>query len=176
MKERLLEIFPEINEIRDAGLRDGVIRTWLLGLQEGGWQVEDLNRIPFTLLKNTGVSFADHVRAVTRTALATADVFAEVYGDRLPVNRDVLAAGASLHDVGKLLEFREKDGRFEKSPDGKLQRHPFSGVVLAARCGVPVSVQHIIGMHSKEGDIGKRTTEAQLLHHADFMNFEPFEG
>ena len=36
-------------------------------------------------------------------------------------------------------------------------------------------VQHIIGTHSKEGDLGKRTVESIIVHHADFVSFEPFK-
>ena len=58
---------------------------------------------------------------------------------------------------------------------GKYLRHPFSGVSLAEQCGVPADVCHIIATHAGEGDMVKRTTEAFIVHHADFMTFEPFK-
>jgi hypothetical protein len=39
---------------------------------------------------------------------------------------------------------------------------------------VPAAVCHIIATHAGEGDMVKRTTEAFVVHHADFMTFEPF--
>ena len=30
---------------------------------------------------------------------------------------------------------------------------------------------HIIAAHAHEGDLVKRTTEAYIVHHADFMTF-----
>ena len=33
----------------------------------------------------------------------------------------------------------------------------------------------MIAYHSKEGDLGKRTVEAIIIHHADFVNFEPLK-
>jgi hypothetical protein len=33
---------------------------------------------------------------------------------------------------------------------------------------------HIIAAHAGEGDKVKRTTEAFIVHHADFMSFLPF--
>jgi len=55
-------------------------------------------------------------------------------------------------------------------------RHPFTGVALALECGVPNSVCHIIATHAAEGDLVKRTTEAFIVHHADFMAFLPFKN
>ena len=92
----------------------------------------------------------------------------------MPVNLDVLIAGAILADVGKLLEYELKDGKSVQGKYGKYLRHPFSGVSLAEQCGVPAEVCHIIAAHAGEGDIVKRTTEAFVVHHADFMTFEPF--
>jgi len=51
-----------------------------------------------------------------------------------------------------------------------------SGVAIASRFDLPPEVQHIIGTHSKEGDLGKRTVESIIVHHADFVSFEPFKA
>jgi hypothetical protein len=34
----------------------------------------------------------------------------------------------------------------------------------------------MIAAHSKEGDLGRRTTESIIIHHADFLSFEPFKA
>ncbi len=57
-----------------------------------------------------------------------------------------------------------------------MLRHPFTGVALAMQCGVPDPVCHIIATHAAEGDLVKRTTEAYIVHHADFMAFLPFKN
>ena len=98
------------------------------------------------------------------------------YGDVLPIDMDVLVAGAILIDVGKLLEYeRDSTGKIVQSEYGKLLRHPFSGVGLAMRFDLPARVCHMIAMHAKEGDAGQRTIEGLIVHHADFMTFEPFK-
>ena len=51
-----------------------------------------------------------------------------------------------------------------------------SGLAIADRFGLPAEVQHIIAAHSKEGDLGQRTVEAIIVHHADFVSFEPFKA
>lgn len=175
--EEIVAILPEIDLISDRGLRDKVLAAWEEALSRGGWEPKDIERMPFTLVKKVTLSFAQHVRSVTRICLRVAETFDEIYqGETLKLDRDILLAGALLHDVGKLLEMKEVDGRFEKSHDGKLIRHPFSGVAVADALGLPAEVLHIIGTHSKEGDPYKRTPEAIILHYADFMNFDPIEG
>jgi putative nucleotidyltransferase with HDIG domain len=176
VRDEIRKVLPEVDEIQDKGLRDKVLATWEAALARGGWKPADIARMPFTLLKPVKISFADHVRSVTKICIAVSDTFDDIYKGELKLKRDVLIAGALLHDVGKLLEVEEKDGKFQKSKDGALVRHPFSGVALADVQGLPAEVLHIIGVHSKEGDHGKRTAEAIILHLADFMNFDPLEG
>ena len=177
MREKLLLILPELRWIKNEALREKAIETWIAALTRGGWKPDDLERVPFTLAKKVRASFAQHVRSVTQICAHVADTFDEIYkGVDLVLDRDTLIAGALLHDVGKLLEMEEKDGAFVKSAEGKLVRHPFSGLAIADACGVPAEVLHIIGTHSKEGDPYKRTPEAIILHFADFMNFDPIEG
>ncbi|MCK4570325.1 HD domain-containing protein [Candidatus Bipolaricaulota bacterium] len=177
MRDKLLQILPEIEWIGNTDLREKVIATWIDGLERGGWTPEDVARMPFTLAKKVSASFAQHVRSVTRICAAVSDTFDEIYdGVDLKLDRDMLLAGALLHDVGKLVEMEEVDGAFRKSADGKLVRHAFSGVALADAHGLPAAVQHIIGTHSKEGDPFKRIPESIICHFADFMNFDPIEG
>jgi putative nucleotidyltransferase with HDIG domain len=121
------------------------------------------------------VTFMDHKRAVVHIARESGIKINEFFGDELPVDMDVLIAGAILADVGKVLEYElDEHGKAVQGPYGKLLRHPFSGVSLAESCGVPPEVCHIIAAHAGEGDMVKRSTEATIVHHADFMTFLPF--
>lgn len=173
MKEALLNVLPEFELIADADLREKTVHVWLEALKRGGWAVEDLSRIPFTLLlKDVPINILEHTRGVVHVCAEVEGVFRKIYGSKLAVNRDVLISGALLHDVGKLLEYREADGAFSVSRMGKLLRHPVSGAALCYELGLPDDVVHIVAVHSKEGDHVKRTPEAVILHHADFTNFE----
>lgn len=173
MSQELLELIPEFDLIQDADLRAMCVRTWEEGMKGGGWSTADLTQMPFTLLiPDCPVSFVDHTRAVALTCIGVADAFEEVYGDRNPINRDHLIAGALIHDVGKLLEYAKVDGKTVKSELGAQLRHPFSGVALATQQGVPAEVLHMIAAHAREGDLVQRSREAIILHHADFTNFE----
>ena len=118
-----------------------------------------------------------HKRAVVHIARESGEKMNQFFGRELPVNMDVLIAGAILADVGKLLEYElDKNGNSFQGKYGQYLRHPFSGVSLAEACGVPPEVCHIIAAHAHEGDMIKRTTEAYIVHHADFMAFEPFKN
>jgi putative nucleotidyltransferase with HDIG domain len=171
-----MELLPELSLIGDGDVRDKVVAAYEAALERGGWEPEDMNRIPFTLLIDPcPATFLEHTRAVTWCALAAAKALSKIYGGRVEVNRDYLVAGALLHDVGKLLEYREEDGKFVKSDAGEMMRHPFSGTALAYELGLPHEVCHIIATHAREGDGARKTPEAIIIHHSDFMNFEPFK-
>jgi putative nucleotidyltransferase with HDIG domain len=172
-EKKLLTLFPEFDLIQDAALRDKTVRCWLDAMAQGGWRLEDLDHLPFTLLiSECPVSFRTHVRSVTQMAVASAKIFNEQYGSGRSMNLDLIVAGGLLHDIGKLLEFKKENGKYIKSENGQLLRHPFSGAALAAKNGLPDAIIHIIATHAKEGDSGYRTPESIIVHHADFMNFE----
>ena len=177
IKQEVLELWPELMWIKDEGLREKTADTWELALERSILTAEDLNSIPFTLLvPDLKVTFMAHKRAVVHIARDAGLKCNEFFGEDLPVDMDILISGAILADVGKLLEYELKDGTAVQGSYGKYLRHPFSGVSLAEECGVPPSVCHIIATHAGEGDMVRRTTEAYLVHHADFMTFLPFKN
>jgi len=178
MIDKIIKLWPELQWIQDADLREKTARTWELALEKSVLTPDDLEKIPFTLLAGPDlkVSFMTHKRCVVHIAREAAIRMNEFFGGDMPVNMDVLIAGAILADVGKLLEYElDKDGKSFQGKYGKYLRHPFSGVSLAEQCGVPAEVCHIIAAHAGEGDKIKRTVEAYIVHHADFMTFEPFK-
>lgn len=175
----IAELWPELEWIKDMDLRKKTAKTWELALQKSALKAEDLFKIPFTLLAGPDlkVSFMDHKRAVVHIARESGLKFNEFFKDELPVNMDVLIAGAILADVGKLLEYElDTYGICVQGKYGEYLRHPFSGVSLAEQCNVPPEVCHIIATHAGEGDLVKRSTEAYIVHHADFMTFLPFKN
>ncbi len=177
MRQAVLGLWPEIDWIKDAGLREQVIATWVKAFELSPLAPEDLNVIPFTLLvPNCTVSFMEHKRCVVHIARRAAESMTEFLGRSLPIDMDTVIAGAILADVGKLLEYEKVDGKSRQSARGEALRHPFTGVALAMMSGVPDAVCHIIAAHAGEGDLVKRSTEAYIVHHADFMSFLPFKN
>lgn len=169
------ELWPELKWINNVELREQTLNTWALALQTSPLTVQDLNKIPFTLLvKDCPVTFMEHKRAVVHISRDAATQMIEFFGDNLPIDMDTVISGAILCDVGKLLEYEKVNEKAVQSDYGRFVRHPFSGVGLAMQCGVPDRVLHIIAAHAGEGDKVKRSTEAYIVHHADFMSFLPF--
>ena len=177
MNNQILEIWPEINWIKDEGLRTTTMDAWSYAIDQSPLEPKDLKEIPFSLLiKDCNISFLNHKRTCVQLAVDIAKKMIDNFGNAIKVDMDILISGAILIDVGKLLEYEITEGKLTTSNYGKVVRHPFSGVAIAARFDLPPEVQHIIGTHSKEGDLGKRTVESIIVHHADFVSFEPFKA
>lgn len=179
MNDVIKKLWPELDWIADSSLREKTAKTWEIALERSVLNAEDLDNIPFTLLcgPDLSVSFMKHKRCVVHIAKASGEKMNEFFGNDLHVNMDVLISGAILADVGKLLEYElDNNGKSVQGKYGQYLRHPFSGVSLAEECGVPPEVCHIIAAHAHEGDLVKRTTEAYIVHHADFMTFLPFKS
>jgi putative nucleotidyltransferase with HDIG domain len=154
----------ELEWIKDSNLKQKVISVWKEAADRGGWtNIEDA---PFTLLIENSGKLTDHTKRITNLAK-------NVYDNRDEnINLDFLIAGALLHDVGKLLEYVKKDGKYVKGKYGEKFRHPVSGALLAKELGLPDEVVLIIYAHSHEGDKLKRSPEAVIVNHCDFIDFE----
>ena len=177
MREAVKRLWPELEWIGDAGLRENVLATWVKAFELSPLTPDDLHQIPFTLLvPNCPISFMEHKRCVVHIARRAAESMKDFLGRALPIDVDTVIAGAILADVGKLLEYEKVDGKAKQSERGEALRHPFTGVAVAMMCGVPDAVCHIIAAHAGEGDLVKRSVEAYIVHHADFMSFLPFKN
>jgi len=173
MRRQILAAMPEFDLIQDVPLREKALQVWLGALQRGGWAVEDLGRIPCTLGgEQPGQSLLEHVRNVAGLCLAIAGVLAGDRPGRPPLDRDTLIAGALLHDVGKLLEYREDNGTFTASRLGRLVRHPVTGAALCLEYGLPDEVVHLVATHRQAEEGLPRTGEAVVLFHANRLLLE----
>ncbi len=176
--DQIADLLPEIGLIRDESLRTKVAAVWAEAIETGaggkGWTFEELRGIPFTLLAgDIDLRYIEHLRSCARQCMAIADVLGAIFGNRIPINRDYLLAGSLLADVGKPLEFdRDAGGKLIKGRFGDMLRHPFSGVALCYKHGIPPEVMHIVATHSHEGDKVERSIESIIFHHADFIDFD----
>ncbi len=173
MRDEIKEMLPQLEEIKDARLREKVVAVWEDAMTSNGWTRAELEAIPFTLLAgNIDMQYLEHVRCCAQMCIAVSEVLKEIWGSRMPIQRDHLIAGALLADVGKLVEYDRKDGKVVKGHRGDMLRHPFSGVGLCWKHGLPDEVMHIVATHSKEGDHVQRTPESLIFHHVDFIDFD----
>ncbi len=175
---QIAELFPEINEITDTNLRDKVAAVWSEAITTGcggkGWTFDELRAVPFTLLAgDIDLRYVEHLRSCCKQCMVIAGVLGEVFGDRIPINRDYLIAGSLLADVGKPLEFdKDANGNVIKGHFGDMLRHPFSGVAMCYKHEIPAEVMHIVATHSYEGEKTQRSIESIIFHHADFVDFD----
>jgi putative nucleotidyltransferase with HDIG domain len=164
----------ELAAIGDAALRDKVVRTWVRAMEMSGAtdlarDVPGLKKIAKKGTPPEGLGL-EHVRGVVRFAEAIAAAEEAAHG--ATPDRDVVVAGALLHDVGKLLEKAPAD----RHPlAGTLVRHAFSGVHVAMLEDVPAEVLHIIAYHAAEGHRIQRTLECHIVYMADNLSVDALE-
>ena len=171
---------PEIAEIRNSELREKVVEAWALALSQTEFQrIEEIRPSgnPKSPPMKRG-SQADHLRGVTRMALALAVQLEQVIGP-FGVDRDLLLACALCHDVGKPFEFSPRNqARWEGNPAAvgyPAIRHSVYGVHLALSVGLPEAVAHTAGAHSGEGELITRSLENTIVHHADYAYWQILE-
>lgn len=172
------KLFPSLMKIKQKSLREKVAAVWSEAITSGcggkGWTFAELRAVKFTLLAgDIDMKFVEHLNSCARQCIAIADVLKKSFRCSIPIKRDHLIAGALLADVGKPLEYdKDASGKVVQGKFGQQLRHPFSGVALAYKHGVPAEVMHMIATHSHEGDKVERSIESIIFHHADFVDFD----
>jgi 3'-5' exoribonuclease len=99
------------------------------------------------------------------------------------VDKDLLIAGALLHDVGKVYEYSVTSSGIDRTNDGELVGHIVMGVEMIGRAisriqGFPrylqTEIKHLLLSHHGEMEWGSpvipKTTEAIVLHMADDLD------
>jgi putative nucleotidyltransferase with HDIG domain len=169
-RKHIKELFPEIDEIANADLREKVVDTWLIAIEDSRWGgIDDFPWIPGRAEFITNVQ---HSRGVTQIGMAIAKTLlnGKDIAPGVTIDLDVVIAGCLLHDVGKLLEYAlppEPPGT--KSPLGKYMLHHVLGAHLAIKAGLPAEVVHCIESH-REPDSFERSYEAKILSWSDRLH------
>jgi len=108
----------------------------------------------------------NHTTAVTELCIKTAENIEEHYG--IKINKDHLIAGALLHDMMKMFEWKTSKSGVE--PTGILLDHSMLAVAEFYYRGFPENVIHIIASHFGEaGPTPPRNYEALILHYVDTL-------
>jgi putative nucleotidyltransferase with HDIG domain len=173
LRARVRKELPEVEEIRDLELAAKVVEAWALALTSSSFraiaEIEPSGNPGVNTLKRG--SQTDHIRGVTRMALAVAERLQAQLPD-LRIDRDILIASALCHDVGKPWEFDPANRRrWEADPRAAglpSIRHPAFGVHVCLTVGLPEQVAHCAAAHSGEGELLVRSLENTIVHHADY--------
>src|SRR5205809_1752000 len=146
--EEIAELFPSLVQIKDESLREKVAAVWSESITTGcggkGWTFDELRAVKFTLLAgDIEMTFVEHLNSCARQCIAIADVLEKSFRCGVPVQREYLIAGALLADAGKPLEYdKDASGKAVPGKFGQQERHPFSGVALAYKHGIPDELMH----------------------------------
>ena len=126
----------------------------------------------------------EHLLSVAHTCLHLADKYGSAYADlEPPLNRDLVLAGAILHDIGRTIEFNEDVMNVQPTVAGRLFGHLFLGRDLVrdkAREQGDVNpelvqlLEHIVISHLNHPEWGSPRLplipECLIIHHADDLD------
>jgi 3'-5' exoribonuclease len=178
-----VEMFAELMNIVEGRIVDEPLRQLVADILEQNR--EQLLQLPAAKKNHHAYlgGYLEHVLNVTRTCCYLADRYAELY-DRLqpPLYKDVIVAGAVLHDIGKLRELVVSVAGADYTPEGHLIGHVLQGrdIVRDAAVGRSIDpelllrLEHVIVSHQRLPEWGApkppMTPEALIVHHADDLD------
>ncbi|HVS38971.1 MAG TPA: HD domain-containing protein, partial [Gemmataceae bacterium] len=121
-------MFLELKALATSQIADEPLRKLVLTLLDR--HAGPLKRLPAT--RDRFHPFAggllEHTLSVTRSAVQLAERYAAYYTElKPPLNRDLVAAGAILHDIGRVLEFGDEATAPSVTIPGRLAGHLLLG-------------------------------------------------
>ena len=127
--------------------------------------------------------YLEHVLSVTRTAVFLADKYDDYYPELQPrLDKELVIAGAMLHDIGKLRELEQTPAGAEYTASGNLIGHILQGRDMLREAAIEhpqapeilLRLEHIIVSHQRLPEWGSpkppMTPEALLVHYADDLD------
>lgn len=167
-------------EVRDPPLRQLILEI----LSRHGDQLKQLPASAKAYYPFPG-GWLEHVVNVTRTCCWLADQYAVRFPDLKPFNRDLILAGAILHDIGRLRELtiNAENRTMEPSVEGLLIGHVILGrdLIRSVAREIPELnselldlLDHLILAHLNKPEWGSprlpMIPEALILHNADDLD------
>ena len=177
-------MFAELRGLAEAEIADPPLRKLVCTILEQN--AAQLKQAPATLRKFHPFAggLIEHTLSVTHTCMMLADKYVALYPDlQPPLNRDLVIAGAMLHDIGRTREFSDDVVSAQQTVDGRFLGHVLLGrdvVRDAAREQGDVSaelarmLEHIILSHLTLPEWGSPRLplipEVLIIHHADDLD------
>jgi 3'-5' exoribonuclease len=178
------EMFAELTGLAEAQIGDAGLKRLVLTLLQR--HAEPLKRLPATTRHFYPFlgGLLEHTLSVTRNCLLLVDKYAGQFSQlKPPLNRDLVLAGAILHDIGRVLEFDGDMQAVQRTVPGHLVGHLFLGRDLVrdtARELADVNqelvllLEHIIVSHLNLPEWGSPRLalipESLIIHHADDLD------
>lgn len=177
-------MLAELKAEVETHIADEPLRRLVLTILER--HAEPLKRLPATqrhFYPFPG-GLLEHTLSVTRSCIDLAERYAARYPDlKPPLNRDLVAAGAVLHDIGRVLELTDDLLDVRRTGPGGLLGHLFLGQNLvrdtARELGdvnpeLVLLLEHLVISHLNHPEWGSPRLpllpECLILHHADDLD------
>lgn len=173
-------MFRELVEIAERHVGDAALRGLVLSILRANR--ERLLACPAARRHHHAFcgGLLEHTLSVARTAVFLADKYADYYPDiKPPLNKDLVVAGAILHDVGKVRELDWEPAGTSYTPLGELIGHILIGRDMVREAAAAAEIdpdtllrlEHLMISHQRLPEWGSpkppMTPEALLVHYAD---------
>lgn len=179
----VVAMYKELLSIAESHIADEALRRLVLAVLSR--HAERLKYLPATTkhFYPFAGGLIEHILSVTHTCILLLDKYATHYQEGPRLNRDLVIAGAMLHDVGRCLEYEGDVAHVQRSVPGQLLGHLFLGrdtVRDTARELGDVDpetmqlLEHIIVTHLALPEWGSPRLpvipECLIIHHADDLD------
>jgi 3'-5' exoribonuclease len=177
-------MFAELRSLAEEHIADPPLRRLVLTLLDR--HAEALKRLPATTRHFYPFygGLLEHTLAVAQTSVFLAEKYSGRFPDlQPPLNRDLVTAGAILHDIGRVAEFNDNPANVERTTVGNLLGPLFLGRDLVrdtARELGEISPQllelleHLLVAHlnllEKDSPRQPLIPECLIVHHADALD------
>jgi 3'-5' exoribonuclease len=177
-------MFAELRGLAEVHITDVPLRELVLKVLDR--YAEPFKRLPAT--QSRFYSFMggllEHTLSVTRSCLYLAERYTAHYTElKPPLNRDLVVAGAVLHDIGRVLEFDDNVVAVQPTVPGRLFGHLFLGRDLVRETARELGnvnpellqmLEHVIISHLNHPEWGSPrlplVPECLIIHHADDLD------
>ena len=177
-------MFVELRELAEKHVADKPLRRLVLTLLDR--HADALKRLPAS--QRHFYPFAggllEHILSVTKNCLLLAEKYTTHYpGLKPPLNKDLVVAGAILHDIGRVLELGDDPVNVQPTVPGRLVGHLLLGrdLVRDAACEqgdvnpeLLQMLEHMIISHLNLPEWGSPRLplipECLIIHHADDLD------
>lgn len=178
------QMLTELRELVQSQFEDAALKRLVLVILERF--AEPLQKLPATLNKFHPFAggLLEHILSVTRSCLHLVEKYRVHYAElQPPLNRDLVLAGAILHDIGRVLEYDANAVPAGATVQGQLFGHLFLGRDLVRDVARELGdvnaelmqlLEHIIITHLIIPEWGSPRLplipECLIVHHADDLD------
>jgi 3'-5' exoribonuclease len=184
-KQNPEQTFGELRDLAESNIKDEPLCKMVLILLDR--HADSLKRLPATtrhFYPYPG-GLLEHTLSVTRSCLLLAEKYEAAFPDLSPpLNKDVIVAGAVLHDIGRVLEFQSDSATsVQRTVPGRLVGPIFLGRDLVRDAALELEdlnpqlvelLEHLLVSHlnllEKDSPRMPMIPEALILHHADALD------